>query len=137
MSLALLLVLLGQAAPAVPCERRLVAMGTYLELALEADERTAALAASEAAVRAVEAAEERVSTWNETSELARLNHAPVDAWFALSPELEHDLAVARRFHQETQGAFDPGLGALVAAWGLRSGGRQPSPAELAAARAVG
>jgi len=134
----LVLALLAQAPGAgTTVERELAAMGTNLRVMVEAADRATALLASEAAVRAIEAAEERLSTWGETSELARLNRAPVGDWQQLSAMLEADLAAARALARETEGAFDPGLGALVAAWGLRSGGRQPAPEELAAARAVG
>jgi len=134
----LLLATLAQAPRAgATVERQLAAMGTTLSVSITAPERATALAASEAAVRAIEAAEERLSTWSEGGELARLNRAPVGEWRALSAALEADLAAARALARETDGAFDPGLGALVAAWGLRSGGRQPAPEELAAARAVG
>lgn len=118
-------------------ERRLAAMGTWLELAVEADGRAAALAASEAAVGALEACEARLSTWRDDSELARLNRAPPGASVELSPALAADLERAAHFWRATGGAFDPGLGALVAAWGLRTGGRVPAPGELAAARAAG
>jgi len=137
-SLLLLALTAPQARPApVQVERRLAAMGTWLELEVEAANREGALAASEAAVRAIEAVEERLSTWREDSELARLNHAPVGSAVMLSPELAADLARAQGFWRETGGAFDPGLGALVAAWGLRTGGRQPSADELDSARAAG
>lgn len=118
-------------------ERRLEAMGTWLELRIEGPDRASALVASEGAVRAIEACEARLSTWREDSELARLNHAPVGEAFELSPELGRDLDRARELWRATDGAFDPGLGALVRAWGLRTGGRQPSAEELAEARAVG
>jgi thiamine biosynthesis lipoprotein len=135
---ALLLAALPQEGPASGrCERRVAAMGTAFELALTAVDRAAALRASEAAVRAVEAAEERLSTWVETSELARLNRADVGAWFALSPELDAERARARALHERTGGAFDPGLAALVRVWGLRTGGRARARAELDAARAAG
>jgi FAD:protein FMN transferase len=134
-------------APAPPperVERRLAAMGTWLELALEleagdspADARANALAASEAAVRALEACEARLTTWSDASELARLNRAAVGERVELSPALAADLARAAHFWRATGGTFDPGLGALVEAWGLRTGGRRPSPEELSAARACG
>lgn len=127
----------AEGGPAV-VERRLVLMGTEARLSVEAraedGARAAALAASEAAVEALERAEARLSTWTETSELARLNRAPVGEAVALSPRLAAELAAADACRRATGGAFDPGVGPLVDAWGLREGGRLPSPRELAAAR---
>lgn len=118
-------------------ERRLAAMGTWFTLEVAAGDRAQALRASEEAVRAVEAVEARLSTWKEESELARLNRSPVGRPFELSAELARDLDQAARLCRETGGAFDPGLGALVQAWGLRTGGRRPTDDELARARAAG
>jgi len=111
-------------------------MGTWLEVRVEADQRETALLASEAALRAIQGVEARLSTWTGESELARLNGHPVGERFALSPELAADLALARELALETSGAFDPALGPLVHVWGLRSGGRAPSADELATARAA-
>ncbi len=126
--------LLFAACSAVPpraqtIERRVMLMGTSLEIEVEAADRAAGLAASERAVVALERAEARLSTWREDTELARLNKAPAGEPRTLSPALAHDLAAARSCWQETEGAFDPGVGALVRAWGLRTGGRLPDPAE--------
>ena len=118
-------------------ERRLSLMGTSLDVAVEAADRATALAASERAVAALEAAEARLSTWREDTELARLNRAPVGEPVTLSPELAAELATVRRWWEETGGAFDPGVGPLVRAWGLRTGGRLPSDDELRAAVAAG
>jgi thiamine biosynthesis lipoprotein ApbE len=118
-------------------ERHLAAMGTHLGIEVTAPTRAAALAASEAAVRAIEAVEVRLSTWTDASELARLNAAPVGQPVALSPELAADLALAREVWRDTDGAFDPGVGALVRAFGLRDGGREPAAGELEAALAGG
>jgi FAD:protein FMN transferase len=118
-------------------ERRLSLMGTWLDLAVDAAGREAALAASERAVAALAAAEARLSTWRAGTELARLNRAPVGEPQELSPALAADLGAARRCWEETGGAFDPAVGALVAAWDLRGAGRVPAPAELRAAVAAG
>jgi thiamine biosynthesis lipoprotein len=114
-------------------ERRVMLMGTSLEIAVEAADRAAGLAASERAVAALEAAEARLSTWRDDSELARLNQAPAGEPHALSAALTSDLAAAKRCWQETAGGFDPGVGGLVRAWGLRTGGRLPSEQERRAA----
>jgi thiamine biosynthesis lipoprotein len=123
--LALLLLLAGCSSGSV--ERRLAVMGTSLEIHVEAADRNQALAASERAVAAIEAAEDRLSTWRDDSELARLNSGQA---VPLSPALAADLEEAQRCREETDGAFDPAVGRLVQAWGLRSGGRRPDPEEL-------
>jgi thiamine biosynthesis lipoprotein len=126
----------GGPSPAATVERRLTLMGTALEIAVEAPDRQAALAASERAVAALEAAEARLSTWRSDTELARLNRSPAGEPVGLSPALFADLAAARRCWQETAGAFDPAIGPLVEAWGLRSGGRRPDERERRAAVAA-
>lgn len=121
------------AAPSVrvgSVERRLSIMGTSLDIRVEAADRERALLASERAVTALETAESRLSTWREDTELSRLNRAPAGQPFTLSPDLAADLGAARRCWQETDGAFDPSVGELVQAWGLRKGGRRPGPDEL-------
>lgn len=118
-------------------ERHLVAMGTELVLHVEAATRAQALKASERAVRAIEAAEARLSTWREDTELARLNRAPVGEAVELSGELAGELARVHALWRATDGAFDPGVGALVRAWGLRTGGRAATDEELRAALGAG
>jgi len=115
-------------------ERRLSLMGTWLRISLEAPTRTEALAISEELLRELEAAEARLSTWRDDSELALLNAAPRGEAVALSPALRRELQAAQRWSASTKGAFDPALAPLVAAWSLRTGGARPSPEQLAAAR---
>lgn len=91
--------------------RRLIAMDTVLDVRVEAPDRRAALAASEAAVRAIEAVEAELSVWRDDTPLSRLNRSPVGAAVelpaAVVASLERVLACGRR----TAGGFDPALGA--------------------------
>lgn len=136
------LLALALAAPAPPAtaarvERRLLAMGTELDVVVEAAQRPAALRASERVVRELAAVEERLSTWRPDSELSRLNAAPLGRPVPLSPATLDELTAAAACRRATGGAFDPAVGALVAAWGLRAGGRVPEGSEIRAALAAG
>jgi len=109
-------------------------MGTLFRVSVAAPTRAAAIAASEAAVRAVESAERRLSTWRHDTELAALNRHPLGAELRLSPELAGELAAVVKLWHLTGGAFDPGIAALVGAWDLRAAGRRPTVQEIEAAR---
>lgn len=137
-------VLLGLALPAgaqqvvpaaVAAERQVGAMGTVLtvEVVLAEGRRTDALQRAEACIREVEATERLLSTWRDDSELARLNRSPVGAPITLSESLKTILDRVDRLVADTDGAFDPAVGALVDAWDLRGAGRRPSPDLLAQA----
>jgi len=119
-------------------ERSLLLMGTRASIRVTAVDRQTALGASEAAIDALERAETRLSTWprpgREPGELARLNQAPAGRPVPLSPALADELGRAEACRRATGGAFDPAVGALVAAWGLRDGGRLPSAEEVDRAR---
>ncbi|MDL2716221.1 MAG: FAD:protein FMN transferase [Acidobacteriota bacterium] len=114
--------------------RHLAAMGTVFSLAVAAPSRDAALVASEQAVRAVEAAESLLSTWRDDTPLARLNAATPGDSHEIPAPLFVLLKRVFEWEKATGGAFDPAVGPLVTAWGLRSGGRIPDGAELRRAR---
>ncbi|MEJ2502656.1 MAG: FAD:protein FMN transferase [Gemmatimonadota bacterium] len=112
-------------------ERESLVMGT--RLATEVEARAAPDVAEEAtaAVRRVEAL---LSTWKPDSELSALNAGVPGEPRPVSPELLAVLLELGAWVEETGGAFDPAVGALVDAWGLRGGGRAPTEEELDAAR---
>ncbi len=138
-TLLLTLGLAGALSPstAARLERTAPMMGTRLLLTVEAETRGQALAASELAVQAIEATERRLSTWRPDSELSALNRAPAGERHPLSPALYAELEAARQCWRRTQGAFDPGIGAVLDGWDLRGTGRAPGADELAALRSAG
>lgn len=93
-----------------------------------ADCDTAALARALAA--AVETVEQQMSTWRPTSDLMRLNAAPVGAWIAIPGELAEVLDTALAVGRLSDGAFDIGVGDLVTAWGFGGGARTPDAAAI-------
>jgi thiamine biosynthesis lipoprotein len=114
------------------------APGTLSREVLSMGTRLAVRASGHGLGRATEAAfaeaariEGACSTWNPDSSWSRLN-ATGDA--ALDPEWITLLQGAKGWCERSGGAFDPVLGRLIDAWGLRKGGRTPDGEELAAAR---
>ena len=68
--------------------------------------------------QAAGAVDRQMSTWRADSDLMRLNAAPVGVWIAVPADLAHVLETALRIGRATGGAFDIGVGALVASWGF-------------------
>lgn len=115
-------------------ERRVGVMGTILDVAVVADGREAALAATEAAIIEIRRIEDLLTTWRD-SPLLRLNDAPVGKEIPLEAELAGLLAEVLPWATKTEAAFDPTVAPLMRAWDLRGAGRIPSPEQLSAARA--
>ena len=59
-----------------------------------------------------------MSHWAADSTLAQFNRAPTNTWHALPADLSTVLHAGLHWAQASGGAFDPTLGALVAAWGF-------------------
>ena len=72
-------------------------------------------AAMAAAVAEVDA---QMSTWKPDSDLMRLNAAAPDAWVAVPAQLLVVLEAALHVGRASGGAFDIGVGDVVAAWGF-------------------
>ena len=81
------------------------------------------------------------SPWEPSSEISRFNNAPAGFW-AVSPPFWDLLDAAMTLGDETNGAVDPTLGALVDLWGFGPPGPRsallpvPSGEEITAAMAV-
>jgi thiamine biosynthesis lipoprotein len=114
--------------------RHLAVMGTAFVLTVSAATHDRALDASEAAVRAVETADQLLSTWRDDTPLARLNAAAPGEAHEVPSTLFDVLRRVFEWKEKTDGAFEPAVAPLVRAWGLRTKGRIPGAAELAAAR---
>ena len=119
----------------VRVERQAYLMGTRARLVTLAPDRALGLGRLERMLGTLERTERTLSTWDDASLLSQLNRHPVArSWQAPEPlcDLLRELV---RWHRETAGAFDPGVGALIEVFGGRAGGRLTSPREVEAALA--
>ena len=124
----------GDAGPREPVVRQAYVMGTRATLTTLATDRAQGLATLERMLGEIEAVEAELSTWRHDSLLSAINRQPLDVPRPAPRHLCGLLADLAFWAQATGGAFDPAIGSLVAAWGLRVGGRWPSAEEIAQAR---
>ena len=117
-------------------QRQAYLMGTRATLATSAADRGQGLRTLERLLAGLEAVEAELSTWREDSQLSAVNRQPIATPLRVPDRLCDLLNELGAWHRATGGAFDPAIGSMVAVWGLREGGRQPSAAELAAARSA-
>lgn len=86
------------------------------------------LASIEATLQsAVDVVDRQMSTWRPETDLMRFNRAPVGRWVELPQQLCDVVALGLQVGKDSDGAFDIGMGAQVAAWGFGTSGR-PDPA---------
>jgi thiamine biosynthesis lipoprotein len=139
--LALLLVgcgAAGRAGSPVWIDRKAEAMGSTLTITLQAPDLRTAVAASDAVLRAVAAADALLSSERPDSRIHELNAIPVGVTAPIDSGLCRTLREVDRAAALVPGAFEPVIGSLVEAWDLHGAGRVPSVVELAAAlHAVG
>jgi thiamine biosynthesis lipoprotein len=69
----------------------------------------------------------QMSPWEEHSDISRFNRRPANEWQALPPELFKVMASALRVARESDGAYDPTLGALIDLWGFGPSGPRTAP----------
>jgi thiamine biosynthesis lipoprotein len=66
----------------------------------------------------------QMSQWQSGSDLSRFNSAPAGSWHALPDEFFFVLQYALALARDTEGAYDPTLGALTELWGFGVSGRR-------------
>ncbi|MBU1346836.1 MAG: FAD:protein FMN transferase [Alphaproteobacteria bacterium] len=116
-------------------------MGTTWSVRLVASPRADRDALTAAVQAELDAVVALFSPWERTTEISRFNAAPPGVW-ALSERFWDILNAAMNLADDTDGAVDPTLGALVDLWGFGPPGPRPADAplpsddEIAAALAV-
>lgn len=78
--------------------------------------------------RELEKLNAQMSHWRDDSDLTRFNRAPPGTWLTLPEEFFSVLQFAVHVARESNGAFDPALGATVNAWGFGPSGSRVEPA---------
>lgn len=101
-----------------------VVMGTVLQVTVVADDATRAREMATRAVKVARHWDDVLTTWRPEGELARLNAAAGGGPQPISTDLTFALATMLQLSGLTEGAFDPGVGPIVARYS-RPGGRLP------------
>ena len=107
-------------------------MGTRYSAVFFAPESADIEAIGAALFEAIDRVDRQMSTWKPDSDLNRLNAAPVGDWIAIPRELTTVLAASLRIGRASNGAFDIGVGNLVAAWGFGAAGPKPDTDRIGA-----
>jgi len=110
-------------------------MGTRWSATLDLPAGAPVRALEQALAACVQQVDAQMSPWKPESDLVRLNRAPVGAWVDVPAELLEVLGCALDISRLSAGAFDPGVGALVDAWGFGAARDAPDADAIRAARA--
>lgn len=107
------------------------AMGSRWTTRLECSDAEAA-ELGKACAMAMERVEMQTSNWRKTSDLCRLNAAPVGEWVDVPADLMAVLVKSMEIGCASDGLFDIGIGALVQAWGFGPAQGEADPAAITA-----
>ncbi len=81
-----------------------------------------------------------LSTWRDDSWVAAFNRKPAGTVMEMPDSVMELMKLSRRYHQQTEGRFDPTIGALIRVWGFgawRGEWRgEPTAEEIESARAA-
>jgi thiamine biosynthesis lipoprotein len=123
--------------PAAHCQQTTLhgpTMGTRWSATIDVDATMDLAVLRQDLAAAVGQVDEQMSPWKSDSDLMRLNRAPVDVWVDLPAEMLEVLACALDICRLSAGAFDPGVGALVDAWGFGAVRDTPDAGAIRSAR---
>ena len=121
---------------AVFVSRDVYLMGTRAQLSTYAATHDRGLASLESALAVIEAAEDELSTWRESSHVSALNRHPIGQPWMATPRLCRMFSDVWEWHRATDGAFDSAIGRLLAAWDIHGEGTVPTREPHERARAL-
>jgi thiamine biosynthesis lipoprotein len=109
------------------------AMATGFEIALPLGTRDAPAAAADG-VELIDRLESQLTVYREDSDVSRINRQAAVTPLPVETRLFELFQLAARIHNETEGAYDIAVGALIKTWGFfRRQGRVPAESERAEA----
>lgn len=112
------------------------AMATRFEILLYGDDAIRLRAAGEEALNEIERLETRLSSYQPTSDISRVNARAYFEPVRVEPSLFRLLQHAQRLSRECGGAFDITIAPLVRCWGFMGGtGKMPNAEQIAEAHA--
>ncbi len=111
-------------------------MGTRWSVSADVCAEVDAQALQQALADAVAQVDAQMSPWKPESDLNRFNRAPVGEWVPLPRETLQVLQCALQVCRQSDGAFNPGVGDLVDAWGFGAVRDAPDAQAIRAARQV-
>ncbi|MEK8089794.1 FAD:protein FMN transferase [Thermithiobacillus plumbiphilus] len=111
-------------------------MGTLASISVHAPDNAQTQAALQSALKTLDTLNQTWHPWESGAALAQFNASIRGGnWVPVPAQLLPLLRTALRYHAESQGLFDPGLGALTALWGFKEApdpGIQHPPPSLSA-----
>lgn len=108
-------------------------MGTIVEIVVAAPHKHTAEQAMEHGFEVLRQVEQRMSIYQSTSALSRINRLAADAWVPLEADLLTVIAAALDVARQSDGALDVTVLPLMHLWGfVQHAGRVPTASEIAA-----
>jgi len=115
--------------------RRVYLMGTLCTIQFYTSGHKRELNQLESLIQILEHTEKELSTWQKTSALSSLNQQSVGTAFDLNPSLYTLFHTLQYWSDATENTFDPTVGRLLKAYGVKTGGSWPDNDSLETARA--